>query len=278
MFKKILIANRGEIAVRVIRACRELGIKTVAVYSEVDRDSIHTKLADESVCIGPGPAVESYLSIPNLISAATITGADAIHPGYGFLAESTYFADVCESCNMKFIGPSKEAIQKMGDKIQARKIMEKAGVPPVPGITEKLNPEDPNLYKIVKKLGYPVMIKAAAGGGGKGIRIVPSEEVLKTAIATAQVEAKASFGSDDVYLEKFLESPRHIEFQIAADKKGNACYFPERDCSIQRRYQKLLEESPSPGIDKDLRKKMGRAALKAVRAAKYSTVGTVEFL
>jgi len=278
MFKKILIANRGEIAIRIIRACKELGIKTVAVHSEADKESLHTKLADESVCIGPAPAVESYLNIPNIISAAHITGADAIHPGYGFLAENVYFAEVCESSGMKFIGPPKESIQKMGDKIEARKIVQKAGVPIVPGNTEPISIQDPELFKIAKKIGYPLMIKASAGGGGRGMRVVPSEESLHTAISTAQAEAKASFGNDQVYLEKLIENPRHIEFQIAADKKGNVCYFPERDCSIQRRHQKLIEESPSPFVDKDLRKRMGRYAIKVAEAVKYQNVGTIEFL
>ena len=278
MFKKILIANRGEIAVRIIRACHELGIKTVAIHSEVDRDAMHVKLADESVCVGPGPAIESYLNIPNIISAATITKADAIHPGYGFLAENTYFAEVCESCGIKFIGPTKEAIQKMGDKIAARNLMQKSGIPIIPGTVSPINIDDPNLFKIAKKIGYPLLIKASAGGGGKGMRVVTSEESLKTSIATAQIEAKSSFGNDQVYLEKFIEEPHHIEFQIAADNKGHICYFPERDCSIQRRHQKLVEESPAPKISKELRRKMGKMAIKAARAAKYTTVGTVEFL
>jgi acetyl-CoA carboxylase biotin carboxylase subunit len=278
MFKKILIANRGEIAVRIIRACHELGIKTVAIHSEVDRDAMHVKLADESVCVGPGPAIESYLNIPNIISAATITKADAIHPGYGFLAENTYFAEVCESCGIKFIGPTKEAIQKMGDKIAARNLMQKSGIPIIPGTVSPIIIDDPNLFKIAKKIGYPLLIKASAGGGGKGMRVVTSEESLKTSIATAQIEAKSSFGNDQVYLEKFIEEPHHIEFQIAADNKGHICYFPERDCSIQRRHQKLVEESPAPKISKELRRKMGKMAIKAARAAKYTTVGTVEFL
>ncbi|MBU0952728.1 MAG: acetyl-CoA carboxylase biotin carboxylase subunit [Elusimicrobia bacterium] len=278
MFKKVLIANRGEIAVRVIRACRELGILTVAVNSEVDKDSMHVKLADQSICIGPGPAIESYLNIPNIISAATISGCDAIHPGYGFLSENTYFADVCESCGLKFIGPSKESIQKMGDKIEARKIMIKNGINVVPGTTEPISLDDPGLDKIAEKIGYPLIIKAAMGGGGRGMRTVPSKESLQTAISTAKTEAKAAFGDDKVYLEKLIEQPRHIEFQIAADNKGNTCYFPERDCSIQRRHQKLVEESPSPFVDKDLRKKMGKQAVKAAKAVKYCTVGTIEFL
>jgi acetyl-CoA carboxylase biotin carboxylase subunit len=278
MFKKILIANRGEIAVRVIRACRELGIKTVAVHSEVDKDSLHVKMADESVCIGPGPAIESYLNIPNVISAATITKADGIHPGYGFLAENPYFADVCESSGFRFIGPSKDTIQKMGDKVEARKLMEKAGISIVPGTLEPAKIDDPDLFKKAKKIGYPLIIKASQGGGGKGMRVVLSEESLKTALSAAANEAKAAFGNDNIYFERFLESPRHVEFQVAADERGKVVYFPERDCSIQRRHQKVLEESPSPFIDKSLRKKMGRDAVKAAKAAKYLTVGTIEFL
>lgn len=278
MINKVLIANRGEIAIRIIRACHELGIKTVAVYSEADRNSLHVQLADESVCIGPGPAIESYLNIPNLISAATITNSDAIHPGYGFLAENPYFAEVCESCGIKFIGPSKETIQKMGNKIIARNLMKKAGVPIVPGTITPISIDDPELFKVAKKIGYPLIIKAASGGGGRGMRIVPSEESLKNAITTAQIEAKASFGDDQVFLEKFIENPRHIEFQIAADIKGNVVFFPERDCSIQRRHQKLIEESPGVRISKSLRKKMGSIAARAAKAVKYLTVGTVEFI
>lgn len=278
MFKKILIANRGEIAVRIIRACREMGIKTVAVYSEIDRDCLHVKLADESICIGPGPASDSYLNIPSIISAAEISHAEAIHPGYGFLAENPYFAEVCESCGIKFIGPKKESIQQMGDKIAARHIAKKAGIPIIPGTDTPVNPEDPNLSKIANKIGYPIMVKAIGGGGGKGMRIVQSEEGLKNAILTAQAEAKAAFDDDRVYLEKLIDQPRHIEFQIAADIKGNACYFPERDCSIQRRYQKLIEESPSPAVNKKLRREMGKMAEKLAKAVNYLTVGTVEFI
>lgn len=278
MFKKILIANRGEIAVRIIRACRELGISTVAVHSDVDKESLHVMLADESICIGPGPATESYLNIPNIVSAAEISGADAIHPGYGFLAENTYFADVCESCHIKFIGPSKKCIENMGNKAEARKMMRKAGVPIVPGTDSCISADDPDLYKIAKKIGYPVIVKATAGGGGKGMRIVQDGEALRSAIATAQSEAKASFGNQDVYLEKYIEEPRHIEFQILGDRKGNVVYLPERDCTIQRRHQKLIEESPSPVISPNLRKKMGKAARKVGEAIKYQTVGTVEFL
>jgi len=278
MFKKILIANRGEIACRVIRACKEMGIKTVAVHSEADNESLHVKLADESVCIGPGPATESYLNIPNIISAAEISGADAIHPGYGFLSENTYFADVCESCHIHFIGPSKEAIERMGDKAAARETMRKAGVPIVPGSDGPVSLEDPNLAKIAKKIGYPVIVKAVAGGGGKGMRVVANEEALIPAIQMAQAEAKKAFGNGDVYIEKYIEKPRHIEFQIVADHKGKVIYLPERECSVQRRHQKLVEESPSPFVDSSLRRKMGKAARRAAEAVDYVTVGTVEFL
>ncbi len=278
MFKKILIANRGEIAVRIIRACRELGIKTVAVHSDIDKECLHVKMADESVCIGPAVLSESYLNIPSIISAAEITGADAIHPGYGFLAENTQFADICEACGIKFIGPPKDAILRMGDKLQARLTMEKAGVPVIPGSNSVILGNEEDLSKLVEKIGYPVIIKARAGGGGKGMRIVPDERPLKNAIATAQAEAKAAFGNAEVYIEKYLEEPRHIEFQILADSKGKIVYFPERDCSIQRRHQKLIEESPSPGVDAKLRARMGRAAKKAAEAVRYCNVGTVEFL
>jgi len=278
MFKKILIANRGEIAVRIIRACREMGIKTVAVHSEPDRNSRHVQLADESVCIGPGPATESYLNIPNIISAAEISGADAIHPGYGFLAENTYFADVCESCHIQFIGPSKDAIERMGDKAAARATMRKAGVPIVPGSDGPVNPDDPALPKLARKIGYPIIVKATAGGGGKGMRVVENESQLAGALQTAQSEAKAAFGNGDVYIEKYIERPRHIEFQIIADSKGRVVYLPERECSVQRRHQKLIEESPSPAMTSSLRRKMGKAARRAAEAVNYVTVGTVEFL
>ena len=277
MFKKILIANRGEIAVRIIRACRELDIKTVAVHSEVDKSSMHVALADESVCIGPGPSIESYLNIPNIISAAEITKSDAIHPGYGFLAENTYFAEVCESCHITFIGPTKEAILKMGDKIIAKRLMEKSGIPVIPGSKGAVK-DIREALRIAKKIKYPVIIKAAAGGGGKGMRVVQNPESLKNAVSMAQAESKAAFGSDEVYLEKYFNEPKHIEFQIVADKYGNAIYLPERDCSIQRRHQKLIEESPSAVIDSKLRRKMGGIAAKAAKAIKYHTVGTVEFL
>jgi acetyl-CoA carboxylase biotin carboxylase subunit len=278
MFKKVLIANRGEIAVRVIRACRELGIQTVAVHSDVDRNSLHVRYADESVCIGPGPASESYLNIPAIISAAEITGADAIHPGYGFLSENTHFAEVCESCHITFIGPSKEAIRKMGDKAEARRIMKDYGVPVVPGSDGVVNAEDPHLMKIAKKIGFPMIVKAKAGGGGKGMRVVTDPAFLKDAIVAAQTEAKAAFGNGDVYMERYLTAPRHIEVQILSDMHGNVVSMPERDCSVQRRHQKLIEESPSPSISDSLRAKMGKAARKAARAVKYNTVGTVEFL
>jgi len=278
MFKKILIANRGEIAVRVIRACRELGIRTVAVHSDIDRESLHVRFADESVCIGPAPSGESYLNIPAIISAAEITGADAIHPGYGFLSENTQFAEICESCHIEFIGPSKEAIKKMGDKAEARKIMGDYGVPLMPGTRGCVSNDDKDLLKIAKKIGYPILVKAKAGGGGKGMRVVPDETLLKTAITAASNEAKSAFGNGEVYLEHYLNAPRHIEVQILADGFGNVVSFPERDCSVQRRHQKLIEESPSHSVSESIRKKMGKAARLAAKAVKYKTVGTVEFL
>jgi acetyl-CoA carboxylase biotin carboxylase subunit len=278
MFKKVLIANRGEIACRIIRACRELGIKTVAIHSEADRESMHVKLADQSVCVGEASASESYLNIPSIIAVAEISGADAIHPGYGFLSENTYFAEVCEACGLKFIGPSKESIEKMGDKIAAIELMKKSGVPVVPGSNGPISADDPKIFAMAKKIGYPVIVKATAGGGGKGMRIVTSEETLQNAIVMAQTEAKAAFGNPDVYMEKYIEEPHHIEFQILGDKHGKTAYLPERDCSIQRRHQKLVEESPSPLISESLRKKMGKAARNAAAVVKYVTVGTVEFL
>jgi acetyl-CoA carboxylase biotin carboxylase subunit len=279
MFKKILIANRGEIAVRVIRACRELNIATVAVHSDVDRESLHVRYADESVCIGPGPATESYLNIPAIIAAAEITGADAIHPGYGFLSENTHFAEVCESCHIAFIGPSKEAIQKMGDKAVAKETVAKYGVPLVPGSDGIVDVNDQKtLDKLAKKIGFPMLVKAKAGGGGKGMRVVPDAAFFKDAILAAQMEAKAAFGNGDVYIERYIQGPRHIEVQILADKYGNIVSFPERDCSVQRRHQKLIEESPSPVISDSVRKKLGKAARLAARAVNYHTVGTVEFL
>ncbi len=278
MFKKILIANRGEIAVRVIRACHEMGINTVAVHSDVDRESLHVKMADESVCIGPALAAESYLNIPAIISAAEITGADAIHPGYGFLSENAHFAEVCESCGIKFIGPSSASIKSMGDKVEARKLVKNYGVPLLPGSDGPVDPEDPKLFKLAKTIGYPIIVKARAGGGGKGMRIVQEESQLKEAIYAAQSEAKVSFKEAGVYIEKYLESPRHIEVQVAGDVFGNVVSYPERDCTIQRRHQKLVEESPSPAVNEKLRKKLGKAARRATRAVKYVTVGTIEFL
>ncbi len=277
MFKKILIANRGEIALRVIRACKELGIKTVAIHSRIDEDTFATRNADESICVGDNPASESYLNMANIISAANITGADAIHPGYGFLSENSYFAEVCETCNITFIGPSKEAILKMGDKATAREVMDKEGVPVIPGSNSVINKVE-KAAQIAKKIGYPIILKATAGGGGKGMRIVEDEETLRKVFTQVQNEAKRAFGKGGVYIEKYIHSPRHIEFQIIADKEGNVLYFPERECSIQRKHQKLIEESPSPAIDLKLRRKMGKAALRAARAIKYTTVGTVEFL
>ncbi|MDR1052518.1 MAG: acetyl-CoA carboxylase biotin carboxylase subunit [Endomicrobium sp.] len=278
MFKKILIANRSEIACRIIAACREMGIKTVAIHSELDSESMHVKLADQSICIGKATISESYLNIPHIIAAAEISGADAIHPGYGFLSENTYFAEICEACNIKFIGPSKESIKHMGDKIEAIKLMKKNGIPTIPGSNGPIDLNDPNLLSITKNIGYPVAIKATAGGGGRGIRIVVSEEALKDSISMAQTEAKANFGNSNVYIEKFVENPHHIEIQILGDKFGKIAFLPERDCSIQRRHQKLVEESPSPFVNESLRKKIGKAAKNAAHAAKYSTVGTVEFL
>ncbi len=279
MIKKLLIANRGEIAVRVIRSAKELGIKTVAIYSEADKDCLHTILADEKICIGPGPSSESYLSIPNIISACEVTNADAVHPGYGFLAENSYFAEVCETCGITFVGPSKDSMEKMGDKIEAKKIAKAAGVPTVPGIEESVtNPEDSALIKEVKKIGYPVIIKAAMGGGGKGMRVVTSEEGLRIALLTAMEESRKAFSSDKIYIEKYIEEPKHIEIQILSDKKGKSVYFPERDCSVQRRHQKLIEESPSPKVDEKTRRHLGRAAIKLVEEIEYTSAGTIEFI
>jgi acetyl-CoA carboxylase biotin carboxylase subunit len=278
MFKKVLIANRGEIACRIIRACRELGIKTVAIHSEADRCSMHVKLADQSVCVGEARASDTYLNIPSIIAAAETSGADAIHPGYGFLSEDTYFAEVCETCGLKFIGPSKESIEKMGDKIAAIGLMKKLGIPVIPCSDGHISVDDPKIFAMAKKIGYPVIVKATAGGGGKGMRMVTSEETLQNAIVTAQAEAKVAFDNSDIYMEKYIEAVHHIEFQILGDKYGNTAYLPERDCSIQRRHQKLVEETPSPLISESLRKKMGKAARNAAVAVKYVTVGTVEFL
>ncbi|WP_231705806.1 acetyl-CoA carboxylase biotin carboxylase subunit, partial [Effusibacillus lacus] len=277
MFTKVLIANRGEIAVRVIRACRELGIQTVAIYSEPDRESLHVKLADEAYCVGPTASKQSYLNIPNIMAVATSTGVDAIHPGYGFLAENADFAEICEACGITFIGPSSEAIEKMGDKSVAKETMKQANVPCVPG-TDGLIEDTADALKVADQIGYPVIVKATAGGGGKGMRIAANPEDLEKAIKMAQVEAETAFGNAGVYLEKFVEEPRHVEIQVMADKYGNAVYVGERDCSIQRRHQKLIEEAPSPALTTDLRKKMGESAVAAALAVNYSGAGTVEFL
>ena len=277
MFKKILIANRGEIALRVIRTCREMGIKTVAVYSTADRDSLHVKFADEAVCIGKPQSAESYLNIPHIMSAAEITNADAIHPGYGFLAENSRFAQICADHEIKFIGPTPDMINSMGDKITAKDTMIKAGVPVVPGGEGLLESLDA-ARGLAKEMGYPVILKATAGGGGKGMRVVWEDAEMERAFNTAKAEAGASFKNDGIYMEKFVEEPRHIEFQIAGDQFGNISHLSERDCSIQRRHQKLVEESPSPFMTDDLRQRMGEAAKKAAKAINYESVGTVEFL
>lgn len=277
MFKKILIANRGEIALRVIRTCKEMGIKTVAVYSTADKESLPVRFADEAVCIGPAESSKSYLSISNIIAAAEITNADAIHPGYGFLSENEKFSRVCQEHNIKFIGALPEQIAAMGDKATAKATMIKAGVPCVPG-SEGLLKDLDDAKKQAKKIKYPVMMKATAGGGGKGMRIIWKEEDLEAAWDSAKKEAATSFGNDGLYMEKFIEQPRHIEIQIAGDQFGNACHLSERDCSIQRRHQKLVEETPSPFMTDELRERMGEAAIKAAKAVKYEGVGTVEFL
>jgi acetyl-CoA carboxylase, biotin carboxylase subunit len=277
MFKKILIANRGEIALRIIRTCREMGIKTVAVYSTADKDSLHVKFADEAVCIGKPQSSESYLNIPHIMAAAEITNADAIHPGYGFLAENAHFAEICATYNIKFIGPTPDMIRKMGDKITAKETMIAAGVPCIPG-SEGLLESVEEAKTLANKMGYPVILKATAGGGGKGMRVVWEEGEIQKAYETAKQEAAASFKNDGIYMEKFVEEPRHIEIQVAGDQHGNACHLSERDCSIQRRHQKLVEEAPSPFMTDELRKKMGEAAVKAAKAINYESVGTVEFL
>jgi acetyl-CoA carboxylase biotin carboxylase subunit len=277
MFSKILIANRGEIALRIIRACRELGIRTVAVYSEADRSSLHVRFADEAICIGKAPSSNSYLNIPAIISAAEITDVEAIHPGYGFLAENPHFAEICESCKITFIGPTPENIRLMGDKMAARATMHKAGLPIVPGSHAAIKNKEEAL-KTAKSIGYPVIIKAAAGGGGKGMRICHNDLTLVSSIMTAQAEAEANFGNSSVYIEKYIENPRHIEIQILADKSGNAIHLGERDCSIQRRHQKLLEESPSPVVDAKLRKRLGEMVLKGIRSIGYVSAGTIELL
>lgn len=277
MFSKILIANRGEIAVRIIRACKELGAKTVAVYSLADKESLHVRLADEAVCIGPAAPSASYLNIPAIISAAEITDVDAIHPGYGFLAENAHFAEICESCQIHFIGPSPDNIRLLGDKMAAKETMKKVGLPTTPGSNSIIKTKEEAL-KIARKIKYPVIIKASAGGGGRGMRICHNDVRLVSALITAQSEAETAFGVDDVYIEKYIEEPRHIEFQIIADHYGNVIHLGERDCSIQRRHQKLLEEAPSPALDSKLRKKIGDLAIKGVKAAGYRSVGTIEFL
>jgi len=277
MFKKILIANRGEVAMRIIFACRELGIKTVAVYSEADENSLHVRFADEDVCIGPPRSADSYLNVPAVISAAEITGADAIHPGYGFLSESAYLAEVCEACHIKFIGPDPQVIRLMGDKARARRVMRKAGVPILPGSDGPVESEEKAL-KVAKDIGYPVIVKATNGGGGRGMRVVRQASELSHAVKTAQREAEAAFGVGDVYLEKYVESPRHIEFQVLADQHGNVLHLGERECSIQRRHQKLLEESPSPALNHKMRRKMGGVVISAAKAVQYTNAGTFEFL
>jgi acetyl-CoA carboxylase biotin carboxylase subunit len=277
MFKKILIANRGEVALRIIFACRELGIKTVAVYSEADENSLHVRFADEDVRIGPARSADSYLNVPAVISAAEITGADAIHPGYGFLSESAYLAEVCEACHIKFIGPDPQVIRLMGDKARARRVMKKAGVPVLPGSDGPIESEE-KAFKLAKEIGYPVIVKATAGGGGRGMRVVRAAGELTHAVKTAQREAEAAFGVPDVYIEKYVESPRHIEFQILGDHHGSVVHLGERECSIQRRHQKLLEESPSPGLSEKMRRKMGSIVIDAAKAVQYTNAGTFEFL
>ena len=277
MFQKILIANRGEIAVRIIRACREMGIKTVAVYSEADRDALHTLLADEAICIGPAPSTESYLDMERILTACVVMKADAIHPGFGFLSENARFAELCEKCNIRFIGPSAEIINKMGNKSEARKTMMAAGVPVVPGSKEPVYTVEEGL-KTAKEVGFPVMIKAALGGGGKGMRVSYGEADFEENFRMAQLESVKGFGDDSMYLEKFVEHPKHIEFQILADRYGNVVQLGERDCSIQRHHQKMIEEAPSAALSSKLRKKMGEAAVKAAKAAGYVNAGTIEFL
>ena len=277
MFSKILIANRGEIALRVIWACKELGIKTVAVYSEADRASLHVRFADQAVCIGPPRSIDSYLNIPAIISAAEITGADAIHPGYGFLSESSYLAEICEACKIKFIGPGPQAIRLMGDKSRAKKTMSKAGVPVIPGSPGVVEDEEKAL-RCAKDVGYPVILKASAGGGGRGMRIVRAGAELVGAFRAAQAEAAAAFGVPDVYIEKFVDAPRHVEIQVMADTRGNVVHLGERECSIQRRHQKIIEEAPSTFVSEKLRSRMGKTAVDAARAVQYVNAGTVEFL
>ncbi len=277
MFQKVLIANRGEIALRIIRACKELGVETVAIYSEIDRGSLHVRAADESVCVGPADASLSYRNIPAILTAAEITGAEAIHPGYGFLAENAHFAEVCGSAGFKFVGPAASCIALMGDKAKAREKVRGLGVPVIPGSEGTISSKEEAL-KIAKKTGYPVLIKATAGGGGRGLRVAHHEEELSKALSAAQAEAQSVFGEGSVYMEKYFLAPRHIEVQILADEKGQVVYFSERDCSIQRRHQKVLEESPSPVVDEALRQELGRAAVEIAKMAKYVNAGTIEFL
>jgi acetyl-CoA carboxylase biotin carboxylase subunit len=278
MFKKVLIANRGEIALRIICACKELGIPTVGVYSEPDSHSLHVRFADEAVCIGPAKSYESYLNIPSIISAAEITNVDAIHPGYGYLAESAYFAEVCETCGIQFIGPEPETIELMGDKSRARQRMKEEGLPIIPGSDLISEEENDQVERVAKRVGYPLMIKAAAGGGGRGMRIVREPDELRDSLDMAQSEAQGAFGSSDVYIERYLENPRHVEFQILGDEHGNTIHLGERECSIQRRHQKLIEETPSPIVSKDLRQELGSKVIKAMKAVGYRSAGTVEFL
>ncbi|MGK6351909.1 acetyl-CoA carboxylase biotin carboxylase subunit [Parapedobacter sp. DT-150] len=277
MFKKILIANRGEIALRVIRTCREMGIKSVAIYSTADRDSLHVRFADEAVCIGPPPSKESYLNIPNIISAAELTNADAIHPGYGFLSENARFSSICKQYGIKFIGATAEQIEQMGDKASAKETMKNAGVPTIPG-SDGLVKDVKEGIKIANAIGYPVILKATAGGGGRGMRIVWKDEAFEPAWDSARQEAGAAFGNDGIYLEKYVEDPRHIEIQVVGDQYGTVCHLSERDCSIQRRHQKLIEEAPSPFITPELRRAMGEAAIKGAKAVNYEGAGTIEFL
>ncbi|MFH2144798.1 MAG: acetyl-CoA carboxylase biotin carboxylase subunit [Candidatus Omnitrophota bacterium] len=277
MFSKILIANRGEIALRIIRTCKEMDIRTVAVYSEADADSLHVQFADEAVCIGPGPSATSYLNIASIMSAAEITDVEAIHPGYGFLAENAHFAEICESCHITFIGPTSENIRLMGDKMVAKDTMRKAGIPVIPGSKDVVTDKD-EAIKIAKKIRYPVIVKAASGGGGRGMRIAHNDVRLVSSIITAQAEAEANFGSSSVYLERYFEKPRHVEVQILADKHNHILQLGERDCTIQRRHQKLIEETPSPSLDPKLRKKLAETAIRAAKAANYVNAGTIEFL
>ena len=276
-FRKVLIANRGEIACRIIWACKEMGIKTVAVHSQADRNSLHVRFADESICIGPAPSAQSYLNIPSIISAAELYNVDAIHPGYGFLAESSYFAEICEACNIKFIGPRASVIKMMGDKVEARRAMQEAGVPILPGSPGPVTSGE-EAKEVARGIGYPVIVKASAGGGGRGMRIVRAEAELAHAVETASNEALAAFKNGEVYIERYVERPRHVEIQVMADEHGNCVHLGERDCSIQRRHQKLLEEAPSPALTPELRAEMGRVAVDACKRVGYSNAGTIEFL